>query len=821
MSISFKYPITKADGSEFKTAKDLLEQLKGETGGFYLLSAHGFWHGGLHISDQTSGYASDKHPVRCMADGEVVAYRLNDDYATSIWGDGPTAATLNYSTSFCLVRHRYESPHKKPTPATIAAASPPTTATTTAAAAPTPTNVAATPATGAQPATPPTAAAPTDLGAQNKLVFYSLYMHLLPYKGYVPCATATTNSPTRHAPSYWESSHKTTGTLKVGCNARRDPANGHIGSPIHVLPAGSTVEIQQEQQLELGGKKQPFVQAKILTLGAGNAGALTIDQLVWVSGQSKFLARDLVQPDVFDSVVTCAQPHPIKAGDPIGYLGLYETPSGSATGKNSHKQVHIEIFTGDPQFDDFYANKAGLTDGKKFKVAGTDVAPAAMSGTIFTPGNDRLILPVAVDITPTLAKPDAQQNQWFPVKGIGDNGVLSGYVAESKLKDVVQYDWEKLGFRKVEETDDNADGYMDPEHLPDFFKKIYGIIDRNTDNDITPEELLAANKNPVVRDALAHIIAKHPSEWQGKSADAKWNVLKDKDALLKNDPERLKHEQERIDKLSWWDDVSGVADFPASSTIWHFNPTIFIQNMSREFQFTLQMMLKIFAHANHTSLQEIADELNDHIAFYKLDTPLRRTHFFAQVMQETGQNLTVEEGFVWRASSLKTTFSYFSHHPVDADLHGYASTRPIKADGTRMNQADFEAIANGAYGGRADLGNGDYASGDGWNYRGRGLKQLTGRANYRDFTNWHRANQKEWPQDILDFEATPNLLTQMKYATRSAAFFWVRHNLATEADKGAQAANVNAITSIVNLYTDSYGARVNNFDLINNQGIFE
>lgn len=39
-----------------------------------------------------------------------------------------------------------------------------------------------------------------------------------------------------------------------------------------------------------------------------------------------------------------------------------------------------------------------------------------------------------------------------------------------------------------------------------------------------------------------------------------------------------------------------------------------------------------------------------------------------------------------------------------------------------MNQADFEAIANGAYGGR--LGNGNYDSGDGWRFRGRGLTQM-------------------------------------------------------------------------------------------------
>ena len=264
----------------------------------------------------------------------------------------------------------------------------------------------------------------------------------------------------------------------------------------------------------------------------------------------------------------------------------------------------------------------------------------------------------------------------------------------------------------------------------------------------------------------------------------------------------------------------------STDVVWHFHPIEFLRNMRAKagFVFTLEMMQKIYPAVNpsrQSELQEIADELNAHIDIYRLDTPLRRSHFFAQVMQETGASLSVEEGFVWKASALIGSFSYFRHNPAAARAHGYDTTKPIKADGTRVNQADYEAVANGAYGGRAELGNGNYASGDGWRFRGRGLKQLTGRAHYRKFTKWCSTNSAEWPGELHDFEANPDLLVQMKYAVRSAAFFWIDNGLHRRADAGANDSTVQSITDVVNYNTDSRSARIDNFKKIWQQELFK
>lgn len=54
-----------------------------------------------------------------------------------------------------------------------------------------------------------------------------------------------------------------------------------------------------------------------------------------------------------------------------------------------------------------------------------------------------------------------------------------------------------------------------------------------------------------------------------------------------------------------------------------------------EFKFTLSIMQDIYPSVKDSKKEElkaISDELNNHLEFYKLDTPLRRAHFFAQIL---------------------------------------------------------------------------------------------------------------------------------------------------------------------------------------------
>lgn len=90
--------------------------------------------------------------------------------------------------------------------------------------------------------------------------------------------------------------------------------------------------------------------------------------------------------------------------------------------------------------------------------------------------------------------------------------------------------------------------------------------------------------------------------------------------------------------------------------------------------------------------------------------------------------------------------------------------------------------AQARYEGRLDLGNTE--PGDGLRYRGRGLIQITGRANY----------QRCALALGLDLIAQPELLETPVNAAMSAAWFWEAHCLNDLADVG----DMRGITKIIN-----------------------
>jgi predicted chitinase len=212
----------------------------------------------------------------------------------------------------------------------------------------------------------------------------------------------------------------------------------------------------------------------------------------------------------------------------------------------------------------------------------------------------------------------------------------------------------------------------------------------------------------------------------------------------------------------------------------------------------------VFPDADEDYLTQVAREIDLRIVTAQLNSPERLAHFFGQVLQDLGQRMLLVESLDYRADRLGSIFSYFRRNPDEALLYGRTADHP----------ADQEAIANRVYSDRN--GNGNVESGDGWRFRGRGLKQVTGCANYRAFSEDHAQMFGEQ----IDFEAEPDLLGTLRYAVLSALWFWHANDLYSLADAGINRAAADSITAIINRGTDSYGQRWENVRRLSETKIF-
>lgn len=158
-------------------------------------------------------------------------------------------------------------------------------------------------------------------------------------------------------------------------------------------------------------------------------------------------------------------------------------------------------------------------------------------------------------------------------------------------------------------------------------------------------------------------------------------------------------------------------------------------------------------------------------AEFGIDSAKSIAAFLGQCAHETGGFSVLEENLNYSADTMATVW------PNRFAVLG-PDKKPVKVNG--KNQPNKfalalhrkpELIANTVYANR--MGNGPLESGEGWKYRGRGLKQLTGKDN-------HTRCSKELGVDLVN---SPELLLTPLEAARSAAWFYRSNNIAMFADK--------------------------------------
>jgi predicted chitinase len=179
----------------------------------------------------------------------------------------------------------------------------------------------------------------------------------------------------------------------------------------------------------------------------------------------------------------------------------------------------------------------------------------------------------------------------------------------------------------------------------------------------------------------------------------------------------------------------------------------------------------------------LVDAMNACASAYQVDTPLRVAHFLAQIGHES-RFKAVEENGSYSPTRMREIFgcgspARYDKQADECKLGAAARQRPkLWTDETTYAYQPANLLSY-VYASR--LANGDEASGDGYRYRGRGLIQLTFKANYAAFTATHKLR---YPNDPQDFVADPDLLvTQRKYAVESAFFFWDECKVNEDADR--------------------------------------
>ena len=171
--------------------------------------------------------------------------------------------------------------------------------------------------------------------------------------------------------------------------------------------------------------------------------------------------------------------------------------------------------------------------------------------------------------------------------------------------------------------------------------------------------------------------------------------------------------------------------------------------------------------------------LNKELPGYAIDTINRIAAFLAETAHESGNFKVLRENLNYSAQGLANTW------PIRFAVKG-ADGKPQKpyapTELAQQIQRQPELIANNVYANR--LGNGDTASGDGWRFSGKGLIQLTGRANYTAFANTIGMSVNDAADYLVTYDG----------AVQSACWFWNSRNLNQLADDG----NIDRISRIIN-----------------------
>jgi predicted chitinase len=602
MLISYPFlPVRQASESDdaWETRILNLEMLDS---GIYPASLQSAWHGGIHLMDP-----GGREPVRAIADGTLVAYRL----ASAKVAPEGVAPEAGVDNSFVLLRHETE-----------------------------------------------TAEADSGDGG-NKVVFYSLYMHLM---NDADVQAEGRNGITRPEPL--------------------NSASGNGASAQSIKVDGKT-KIYRKSVLgfpgiSAGGKR--MIHFEIFTTPAdldaffpanqsGSAASTgTTDGKAGVWGDSYFVIPA-------GTAVVASAPHTDShhkiAGHvfPTGVDGTTPARLFVRIGwRRGSKRTTVWRDNGEALAPTLLTDAQGVVDAD-FEYA---LFPLAKQLYRSCPSAGYEILRFGRAIGPDKAHLAATEKHLHAL--ITFDAGRRGYIdlasdSISKLSDADFPSW--LGWQRIEESDSafSTDGVCD---VPALTALLGSAVKSGDTGDAAKQDFatfIAAPENAAIRERLRRLVCRFHTEWDGADNEQRYARLKQKDGLgpgidgpFYGKDDDYNRQLAFFRQLQFWSQSADWSNTGLTDpNVWHFHPFGFIQHMRRCGWRSLDEVAQLLPRVSYAGMPARHDRVNiswsnavsrwtPHVttfnqAFrkYGVVTPVRQTHFLAQVFIETARMATMQE----------------------------------------------------------------------------------------------------------------------------------------------------------------------------------
>ena len=558
--MNMRYPIRKADGRDYKNYDELLTDIRKNAHGWWLLGVNRYWHGGIHVGMSSSPASvldqdtpEKSVPLQFMMDGEVVAWRVNRDYAHI---ECMQAQSLRQSGTFVLVKSVYK---------------------------------------------------PDEQDESSWLTLYQLYMHIAPLSEFPKRPLYRVTQKGHGVRMRKHSRHDDNREIVPVVLANK---HGHA----RTLMQGETLAVLQQKSFLLEQRSEPFALVQRLQNGkpAGDLFWVSMrPEYLEPDGECYVCLPDwmhnALNHGVFDDVVVPPVPLKVtvKAGDPVGFLGAQDLAD-----EDNYPQIittdfkaHIELLSLDEHVPDVVANVKGIKTGKQFiklklkrplylrNGDGEESTFEQMSA--ITRADAGKIIPRDA----TYPFTDKTGVTYFQIRP-------HTWMHQDDVEQLSQHDLAGLNFDciKAEHTTDftrtldehwvidalkSISSHFDSEKGPASAqaKMFYDSLIHNAENrrppdpypDKSQDELLfgALHTNQMnIPEYVRRLIVKHDSDWHSTREDTRWSSVfkvRDESPVVKMTNGGF------LDATRWMDKVP---PFASQRSVWHFHPLEFLYVMS-------------------------------------------------------------------------------------------------------------------------------------------------------------------------------------------------------------------------------------------------